>query len=248
MAGHEIATQEAQGERKPWHRRVGESLEAYRMFRLHLQGLPPRSVSKTVAKLQVAELERKVQAGELTALRANELKKFVGHHLESQTNCLTPAYGAVRAIARKYAWVERASAYDETRTQAIAERESQLLDGEIARSQIRRRQSRENAWKMAELMRRQAEMHLKASLDAGVPLAPKDLRDLGVLLDRLGMVEERAFKGLPTEEKDKLQQMGEDMAAIFDEIRARKALESEGIVDVDVVTVTTPALEDGEEG
>jgi hypothetical protein len=127
------------------------------------------------------------------------------------------------------------------------EEEARLMEQDIALGLMRRRLSRGRNWKLATaFLKKINEMMAKGGTpirdDNGQPLkdkdgnvliepwAPKDLRELGILADRLGMVEERAFKGLPEEGMDAaMTKVGEGLARAFDQFRRNQHLADEGI-------------------
>lgn len=231
--------------RHPWDRQDGESSKAFRLFRLYLKLGPARSLRKLQSRIN----RLKAQG------RWDEADEAEGSGPESASRG-----GWLGSLSSRNAWVSRATAYDDWRVAQQKETERKLLERDVALAMERRRKSRSRNWHLATLFCRE----LVAKLTQGGRLArdeqgnvvrdkdgnpivegwaPKDLQALGIVADRLGMVEERAFKGLPDESRDALGLMGEGLARLFDEFRAARALESEGIDPAILAALDGPTVD-----
>jgi hypothetical protein len=135
------------------------------------------------------------------------------------------ATGCLQSWSSRYRWVERARAYDLHLADVAAEAEAEELRLDVSEAAARRREYRARAAKLAERLHQR----LEATIEATPTPDPKQIRELVLAGERLGLVEARAFAGLERAEAapPELEEMPPELARLVEQWHAGRGPDGE---------------------
>jgi hypothetical protein len=188
-------------ERKPWDRMEGEPHAAYRAFEIYRKlGPGVRSqvgVAREIRWLREKRKRMNTRGLPLTDQEFEAIKSEIGRKktgIFSEDWIVSERYvpTLIRQWSSRYAWVDRARAYDEHLYEQVRMAEIEARKADAVKAVASQRRFRESFEKLAFLLI----SRIRCMLESNQPLGAKEIRELTLAAERAGLVKENAFKGV----------------------------------------------------